>query len=140
MKIDLHIHSKNSDGVLSPEEIFQKAKKNNISMISITDHDYIENYSDLASKYDISTVTGIEFNTSYKKMHILGYGIEDIQLVKKIMNELAMYNEDVVLKVIQMLERDGFNISRSKIIAFCKENNMKHEFLDKKILVKYLIN
>jgi len=43
MKIDLHIHTKTcSDGSLSIEEVFQEAKKRNINLISITDHDSID--------------------------------------------------------------------------------------------------
>ena len=70
MTVDLHIHSKNSDGVLTPDEIFKIARKDNISIISITDHDYIEDYSYLASKYGVMYVPGIEFNTTYKKVSI----------------------------------------------------------------------
>jgi len=43
MKIDLHIHAKTgSDGNLSIEEVFQEAKKRNINLMSITDHDSID--------------------------------------------------------------------------------------------------
>ena len=41
MTIDLHIHSKASDGKFSVQEIFKEAKKRNISFIAITDHDSI---------------------------------------------------------------------------------------------------
>ena len=39
--IDLHIHSKASDGKLTVQEIFKEAKKRNIRFMSITDHDSI---------------------------------------------------------------------------------------------------
>ena len=43
MKIDLHIHTKTcSDGNLSIEEVFQEAKKRNINLMSITNHDSID--------------------------------------------------------------------------------------------------
>ncbi len=43
MKIDLHIHTKTgSDGSLSIEEVFQEAKKRNINLMSMTDHDSID--------------------------------------------------------------------------------------------------
>ena len=41
MKIDLHIHSKNSDGSFTVEKIIEIAKLRHISMLSITDHDSI---------------------------------------------------------------------------------------------------
>ena len=42
MIIDLHIHSKSSDGALTVEEIVKEAKLRNIGLMSITDHDSIE--------------------------------------------------------------------------------------------------
>ena len=54
MLVDLHIHSTFSDGFFTPKEIVDAAKKKNIGVISITDHDsvngfiaarkYLENY------------------------------------------------------------------------------------------------
>ena len=38
-KIDLHIHSNCSDGVLSAREIIDEAIINNVTTISICDHD-----------------------------------------------------------------------------------------------------
>jgi len=45
MKIDLHIHSNYSDGVLSVFQIIDEAVKNKVQIISITDHDSIKGYS-----------------------------------------------------------------------------------------------
>ena len=41
MKIDLHIHSKNSDGKFTVAEIIKEAKTRNIDFLAITDHDSI---------------------------------------------------------------------------------------------------
>ena len=42
-KIDFHIHTKTgSDGNLSIEEVFKEAKRRNIDLMSITDHDSID--------------------------------------------------------------------------------------------------
>ena len=63
MKIDLHIHSKNSDGKLSVEEIIKEAKTRNIGFMAISDHDSIGCQTQaiaLAKKEDISYVTGVE--------------------------------------------------------------------------------
>lgn len=45
-RIDLHIHSTVSDGVLEPKEIIDEAYKNGVSVIAIADHDTIEAYTD----------------------------------------------------------------------------------------------
>ena len=68
MRIDLHIHTKTgSDGNLSVEEIFQEAKKRNINLMSITDHDSIncqERAITLAREYGIAYIPGVELNVT----------------------------------------------------------------------------
>ena len=41
MSIDLHIHSVNSDGTFSVEEIVNLSKELQLEAISITDHEYL---------------------------------------------------------------------------------------------------
>ena len=69
MKIDLHIHTRTcSDGNLSVEEIFEEAKKRNIALISITDHDSLacqEKAIALAKEHGMSYVTGVELSVSF---------------------------------------------------------------------------
>lgn len=80
MKIDLHIHTTYSDGVLSPEELVDSAIEVGLTTIAITDHDNVLGYY-AAKKYieenqkNIEIIPGIEINTFYKKqeLHILGY-------------------------------------------------------------------
>ena len=140
MIIDLHVHSNNSDGFLSPESIFKIASNSKCRVLSITDHDFICDYSLIASKYGILSITGIEFNTAYKRMHILGYNIKDVLRVKKIMDDLAKYNEEVCLRVINMLKLDGFDISLKDIMTYRRENNINTSVINKKLIVKYLIS
>ena len=45
-RIDLHIHTSISDGVLTPKEVIDEAVKNSVSVISIADHDIIDAYND----------------------------------------------------------------------------------------------
>ncbi len=82
MKADLHMHSTDSDGKKTPEELFQLAQKNNINLISITDHDVVKNVVQnvlLSKKYGVSYIPGIELSTveQRKPVHILGYFTDD---------------------------------------------------------------
>jgi len=68
MKIDLHIHSNCSDGLMNSEEIFQEAKKRDIRLISITDHDSIDCQEEarfLADEYDIHYLYGLELSVTF---------------------------------------------------------------------------
>ena len=80
--IDLHIHTTKSDGSLTPFQIIDEAKKNNVKFISIADHDTIDAYSDnlfsYAEKNGISIIPAVEISTKISKcgIHILGYNID----------------------------------------------------------------
>jgi len=68
MKIDLHVHSKCSDGRMTLEEIFAEASRRDIDLISITDHDSIdcqEPAKILADRYGIHYLYGLELNISF---------------------------------------------------------------------------
>lgn len=80
--IDLHIHTTNSDGTDSVEELLKKAEKLKLKYISITDHDTCSGYEEL-KKIDISKlysgkiIPGIEMKSSYngRVIEVLGYKI-----------------------------------------------------------------
>lgn len=75
---DFHIHSTASDGALKPEEIILFAKRRNLDIISLTDHNTVDNV-ELAVRYgkmhDVKVIPGLELSTRYKgiRIHILGY-------------------------------------------------------------------
>lgn len=71
------------------------------SKIVITDRDRINDYSEYSSVYGIPIISGIEFNTDMRGMHILGYGIDDVTNVANIMLNLEMENQDVCYRVIE---------------------------------------
>lgn len=76
--IDLHCHSHYSDGALSPKALLEKALAQQLSCLSLTDHDTIAGYPELtkaALNTPIRIIQGIEFSTLWKKyeIHILGY-------------------------------------------------------------------
>ncbi len=86
MKIDLHIHTKTgSDGAMTMEEVFAEAKRRNIELISITDHDNIMHQGrakELAEASKIRYITGVELNVTltYNKksfsLDFLAYGYD----------------------------------------------------------------
>ena len=43
---DMHLHTNNSDGVLSGTELLKLAKKQKLKKLSITDHDCVDFYLD----------------------------------------------------------------------------------------------
>lgn len=138
-KVDLHLHTSLSDGLISPEDVVIKAKNNDCKIISITDHELLNEYDALAKKYNIDIIFGIEFNTSISNLHLLGYAVKNFKLVDEEMQNLRIKNERVCLEVVELLKKDGFVISETLIKKYLQEINLDYSILDKRKLVKYLM-
>lgn len=89
--IDLHMHTKYSDGSDSCIEILKRVQERNLDVISITDHNTALSYEELENieiqdLYKGKIIPGIELNTKVLNIpiEILGYGID-----YKKMNELV---------------------------------------------------
>ncbi len=80
MKIDLHIHTTYSDGMLTPTQIVDTALECGLDCIALTDHDNVLSHK-VATDYikqkklRLEVIPGVEINTIYKgyEVHILGY-------------------------------------------------------------------
>lgn len=77
-KVDLHIHSKYSDGSDSIPELLENIKAAGLEVFSLTDHDTIGGYFEIKDLVlnDLKYIQGVELTcaTESFKCHILGYG------------------------------------------------------------------
>lgn len=78
MKADLHIHTTESDGCLTVEEVLSIAAQRKLNFLAITDHETtsgVEKARDIGLDIGITVIPGVEFNTSYRQeeVHLLGY-------------------------------------------------------------------
>lgn len=83
MKVDLHIHTTGSDGLLPREDILELASQNRVRFISFTDHNYFKPNLSLKQKAEengIKLINGVEVSARYHhyEIHLLGYGMENI--------------------------------------------------------------
>lgn len=86
--IDLHVHTTNSDGYFTVEEILDMAQAKSINTISFCDHDVLGAYDelkniDIKKHYSGRIITGIEFSFVFEKnvFHMLGYNF-DVEKLK----------------------------------------------------------
>lgn len=79
--IDLHTHTINSDGELTPYELLAQAKAIGCTRIAITDHDNIGGIAEArkaAEEIGIEFIPGIEISAQEKEeVHMLGLGIDE---------------------------------------------------------------
>jgi predicted metal-dependent phosphoesterase TrpH len=120
MKIDLHVHSKSSDGAFTVKQIVKEAKLRDIGFLSITDHDSIgcqEVALDLVTNAEIRYVTGVELNVTFSHpryregksvaLDFLGYQFDqrNKELSKKL-QQMAEYREERAAKILRNLNAE----------------------------------
>ena len=131
MKIDLHIHTKTgSDGNLSVEDVFKEARKRNIDLMSITDHDSIdaqERAIALAEEYGIAYITGVELNVTFQysgsksiSLDFLGYQY-DISS-QALRDKLQLMREHREARARQILEKLNAEFDKENIKRFTEED------------------
>ena len=146
MFADLHIHSWYSDGTLSPEEIIEKAKSQNVTLISICDHEMIDAYSELdnlCADNNIKFIKGVEVIAvkDDREYHILAYNFD---MRNKPLNDLFRYNRSILLdKGSKLIEKISTDYSSASMEEFLKyERNRRNggwesiDYLKSKGLVK----
>jgi predicted metal-dependent phosphoesterase TrpH len=120
MKIDLHVHSKSSDGAFTVEEVVREAERRSIGFLSITDHDSIgcqEAAVDLAAKAGIRYVTGVELNVTFSHpryregkpvpLDFLGYQFDaQNKTLSGKLRQMAEYREERAAKILSNLNAE----------------------------------
>lgn len=117
--IDLHLHSTNSDGGRSPEDIVEAAVREGMGAVAITDHNYFS-VKEPKTVHGVEVIPGCEFSTSYtifgKKMelHIVGLFFHG---VKKEMEAIFDgFDRNAYIKaVIANLNRLGVEITLEEL-------------------------
>ena len=146
-RIDLHVHSTFSDGVLTPNEIIDEAVKNGVDTISICDHDCIDAYTselfEYTKKNNINLIKGIEISTQDEVgVHVLGYNIdlnnkELINTLYKLKNSRHIYLHDVSRKLKEL----GYKVNEEELdkVESVTKAHIASEIVDNKDNHKLLI-
>ena len=77
--IDLHTHSRYSDGTSNPADVVRLAKNAGVQLFVLSDHDTTNGWAEAKAEADaigLDIRPGIEINTISDAVHLLGYGID----------------------------------------------------------------
>ncbi|MGQ9645562.1 MAG: PHP domain-containing protein [Thermodesulfobacteriota bacterium] len=120
--VDLHLHTTASDGVMTPAEIVNYAKKRGLLAIAITDHDTIEGVEEAlleGEKIGFEVIPGIEISAEHSpgSMHLLGYFIDiHCPLLKKRLEYLQKARAERNPKIAERLNQLGIDISLEEVL------------------------
>lgn len=141
--IDMHVHTRASDGIFSPSEIVYWAKKLGLKGIAITDHDTVEGIEEaieVSKKYnDFFVIPGIEFSTIYNdaEIHVLGYFIDfKNEEIIKMTNEIKNHRIQRAKLIVEKLIKIGYKITFTEVLDIAKEGAIGRPHIAKVLLKK----
>jgi predicted metal-dependent phosphoesterase TrpH len=107
-KADLHMHTTYSDGMLSPEELVERAKAAGLTTISITDHDNVGAVDDgtaCGKTAGIEVIPGVELSASIEEqdIHILAYFFDHRN--QNLLDYLAFFRIERVKRAERIVEK-----------------------------------
>lgn len=116
MKADLHVHTQESDGLLSAEDVVNLAYANNVQVLGITDHESthgIVKAQSLAKRLNIKLISGVELLTNYQgqEVHLLGY-FKDVNqpVLQASLQELREQRTALAYDMVECLKNDGLSL------------------------------
>lgn len=117
MKVDLHVHTQESDGLLSAEEVVNLAHANNVQILGITDHESTEGITkaqSLAKRLNIKLIPGVELVTNHqgKEVHLLGY-FKDVNqpVLQARLREIREQRTALAYDMVECLKNDGLSLN-----------------------------
>lgn len=118
--VDLHTHSRASDGQYKPSELVHLAKERDIQLLALTDHDTLDGLEEAVEtgkQIGVQVLPGIEMSArEYHTFHILGYcfSLEDSPLAKK-SRKLQGGRNDRALRIIKYLQERSMPIELEEV-------------------------
>ncbi len=126
--VNMHLHSRYSDGALKPKVIVETAIQNNLDLISITDHDTVEAYNHIpVSHIPLRILPGIEFSSTWEEsdVHILGYGVDvNNKELLDVLNWMKNGRWHRALRMLDKLSRLGIKIPMERVVTYAGDMNL----------------
>ena len=120
--IDLHMHSRVSDGSDTPEELLQRVREKGLCLFSLTDHDAVkgcQEIQNLRGPSDPAFINGVEFSCRDEqgKYHILGYqySLEADPILNLVEKGHALRMKKVIAKLDFLRDEFGFVFPEEEI-------------------------
>jgi predicted metal-dependent phosphoesterase TrpH len=142
MRIDLHMHTSASDGLLPPEELVQAVLAAELQVFSVTDHDTVDALAEVEGRtrdLRLRLVAGIELSAMWRKVefHILGYFVDPTDAT--LLSFLRGRREARRIRLQAMLNRLralGMVVEVEEVLARARDGNVGRPHLAR-VLVQH---
>lgn len=144
-KVDLHIHTNHSDGHYTPKQIVDFAKRHELEIISITDHDNlaaIKEAQDYGKQLGVEVIPGLEISSDVrdKEIHILAY-LFDINN-EELEHYLFFFREERIkraIRIVEKLNELGLPLPIEDVFTIAKNSAVGRPHIAQALVAKKLV-
>ncbi|MBI5624421.1 MAG: PHP domain-containing protein [Elusimicrobia bacterium] len=121
-RVDLHLHSRFSDGTLAPAELVARGREAGLDLMALTDHDGVAGFPEARRAAEGAAgprvLCGIEISSSVGEVHILGYGLDHARpAFAERVSELHSRRRERVRRMVEKLQGLKFPITMEEVVA-----------------------
>ena len=130
MKVDLHTHTINSDGIQTPTELLEAAKEVGVDVIAVTDHDTtagLDEAEEAAAQLGMRLIPGIELSVYGvgREVHVLGFFFDRTSdALQAFLGEQKDARVSRILRMLEQLKSVGVDIPPEDVIVEGKKGTM----------------
>jgi predicted metal-dependent phosphoesterase TrpH len=120
-RADLHIHTRASDGELSPAEVV-RAATGRLDVIAVTDHDTINGLAEALAAAEggpVRVITGVEVSSEHQgdEIHVLGYHIRpDAEPLRAHEHTALGRRQERAREMVRILQGQGLAIEYEDVL------------------------
>ena len=124
--LDLHAHSRASDGVLSPAELAAAAAAAGLSGLALTDHDTVDGLAEFqAAGTGPELIGGVEISLEHiGTCHLLGLNVAGGPGIPDALNRLKIFRIERNLKILDKIGRMGYRLSWETLLQVTEGGQM----------------
>lgn len=115
-RVDLHVHTTHSDGVYTPEQVVDLARRAGLVAVAITDHDTLGGIAaarTAAAGSSVEIVAGVEITSEYRRreLHLLGYFVAlDYLGLTAALDDIRRHRVERFREMIERLRERGVSL------------------------------
>jgi len=123
-RIDLHSHSRASDGQYAPGEVAEQVARAGLAVWSLSDHDTVAGLSaaaEAARRVGVRFVPGIELSAFLegREIHLLGHFVDpEHEALKRFEDQLALHRRGRMHAMVERLAALGVRIREADVEKF----------------------
>lgn len=121
--VDMHVHTRVSDGIVSPREVVERAFRAGLAGLAIADHDSVDGIQDAiwtGNKLGVEIIPAVELSSGINnhEFHVLGYYVDwQDSWFREKLSKLQDIRRERGKEIIKKLHKLGIDVSYNVIIA-----------------------